>query len=232
MRKVRLLSLLLLAIAFITINCTKEGPEGPAGATGAQGPQGLGGATGPAGPQGPTGPAGPAGPTGPAGAPGAPGTANVIYSAWFTQTFATVTPSSANQHSNYTFIKTAPGVTQAIIDQGVLLCYMQSSTTSAVFNGTNMVTQLPFVDETDIDYIKSWISGVGFITFAYASSLPFSLATVNSWAHNFRYVLIPGGVAGGRIGEKATKINGMVYTESQLKSMTYAQVCTLLNIPK
>lgn len=67
MRKVRFLSLLLLAIAFIMVNCTKEGPEGP------QGPAGPQGATGATGPNGATGPAGPAGPTGPQGATGATG---------------------------------------------------------------------------------------------------------------------------------------------------------------
>ena len=80
MRKLTSLSLLLLAISFIVVNCTKEGPQGPAGATGAQGPGGATGATGSLvvpvllarkallvqGPQGPA------------------GTANVIYSNWFT----------------------------------------------------------------------------------------------------------------------------------------------------
>src|SRR5690242_16273859 len=76
MRKFRLLTILLLAVAFIAVNCTKEGPEGPAGATGPQGPAGVQGPAGPAGPAGPNGPAGPTGPQGPAG------TANVIYSPW------------------------------------------------------------------------------------------------------------------------------------------------------
>ncbi len=78
MRKFKSLSLLLLASAFILVNCTKEGPEGPAGATGAQGPAGATGAAGAAGAAGATGPAGATGVAGPAG------TANVIYSAWVT----------------------------------------------------------------------------------------------------------------------------------------------------
>jgi hypothetical protein len=222
MRKLKLLSFYLLAVTFITISCTKEGPEGPVGAQGPQGPAGTTGANGTNGTNGTNGLQGP------------PGTANVIYSPWFTQTFATVTPGPTNQHSSYTFVKTAPGVTQSIIDQGVLLCYMMSTATSAVFQGTNMVAQLPLVDEFDVDYFKSWISGVGAITFAYASSIPFSLATVNGWGHNFRYVLIPGGVAGGRIvnRQKMAEINGQLYSESQLKAMPYEQVCDLLHITK
>ena len=45
-----------------------------------------------------------------------------------------------------------------------------------------------------------------------------------------RYIIIPGGVGGGRMAEKAAQINGQVYTESQLKAMSYAQICSLLRI--
>jgi ABC-type amino acid transport substrate-binding protein len=82
MRKFKSLSLLLLASAFILVNCTKEGPEGPAGATGAQGPAGATGGAGAAGATGATGPAGATGVAGPAGS------ANVIYSAWVTSPYA------------------------------------------------------------------------------------------------------------------------------------------------
>jgi hypothetical protein len=48
-------------------------------------------------------------------------------------------------------------------------------------------------------------------------------------AYVYRYIVIPGGIA-GRGTEKAAQIKGQVYTESQLKNMSYSQVCTLLNI--
>ncbi|MEO7983302.1 MAG: hypothetical protein ABI688_04395, partial [Bacteroidota bacterium] len=123
MRKFRLLSLLLLAIAFIAINCTKEGPEGPAGATGPQGPPGLPGTNGGTGATGPAGPAGPTGSQGPAG------TANVIYSAWFTLT---------GWHDSTMLdvglckvdYKDAPGVTAAVISNGVVLSYSAPSAAS------------------------------------------------------------------------------------------------------
>ena len=48
----------------------------------------------------------------------------------------------------------------------------------------------------------------------------------------FRYVLIPGGVAGGRSvnSEKISQIKGQSYTETQLKGMSYTEVCKLLAI--
>jgi hypothetical protein len=51
-----------------------------------------------------------------------------------------------------------------------------------------------------------------------------------STAHQFRYVIIPGGVAGGRIANGQQTYFG--YTSSQLKVMSYHDVCTLLNIPE
>ena len=42
----------------------------------------------------------------------------------------------------------------------------------------------------------------------------------------YRYVIIPGGVAGG----KTTGIGGTNYNAEQLKAMPYNQVCRLFNI--
>src|SRR6476620_8000639 len=116
MRKFRLLSLLLLALTFILVNCTKEGPEGPVGATGPQGPAGSNGTPGATGP---TGPAGPTGPVGPQGPQGLPGTANVIYSSWFNFAPTDWADSSmVNLGTAKRAIKTAPSATQGVLDNG------------------------------------------------------------------------------------------------------------------
>jgi hypothetical protein len=131
MRKFRLLSLLALAITFIAVSCTKEGPEGPAGVQGAQGTQGIGGPAGPTGPQGPTGPAGTTGSTGPQGPAG---TANVIYSSWMSiAAMEAITPAADTTLPDYPgvsrrWIRTAPGVTQILIDQGIILSYWRVGT--------------------------------------------------------------------------------------------------------
>ena len=227
MRKFKLLSLLALAVTFLAVSCTKEGPEGPAGATGAQGPTGATGATGPAGPTGPTGPAGPTGPVGPQGPQGPAGTANVIYSAWISDA------SAANwADTSITLLGTvvrrrnvpAPGITQAILDQGVVLAYARGGVTNNqpwplpinfTFGGAQLV----------MSYLPSLGRLVTTITAPNTGSAPAVF-----WGGEFRYVIIPGGVAGGRSAEKMAEINGNVYSESQLKSMSYSQVCRLLNI--
>jgi hypothetical protein len=218
MRKFKLLSLLLLVIAFITINCTKEGPEGPAGATGAQGPTGGSGGAGPTGPAGPSGPAGPTGPTGPQGPAG---TANVIYSAWFTSGAWTGTG------TNYAYFdKAAPGATAAIRDNGVILAYARLSG-----DATN-IRPLPATTGTGSAIILwNFLStAVGNIRF----SVENPAAIVNpSVANEFRYVLIPGTVLGGRSAggvNVPTGVGGTNYTIAQIKAMSYSQVCRLFNI--
>ncbi len=217
MRKFRLLSLLLLAVAFITVNCTKEGPEGPAGATGPQGPVGATGTTGPAGPAGPTGPAGTTGATGPAG------TANVIYSTWLASNpWADTT---LNGIGCAIYRRAAPGITTAILNTGVVLTYAQ-------LTGTNNSTmQLPFIFNFGTPYQFTFVLYPGQISFL-VSNINGTATTGAAWATTnlFRYIIIPGGVAGGRTTEKSCAINGRSYTESQLKAMPYSEVCRLLNI--
>jgi hypothetical protein len=226
MRKFQSLFLLLFAVSFLFVNCTKEGPEGPVGPIGPQGPAGGTGSTGPAGPSGPTGATGPQGPAGPQGPQGPIGTANVIYSSWASQTsWADTTLSTFGTVSRS--IRLAPGVTQAILDQGIVLCYFNAGSVGTIF-------QLP------------WMLALGGnahqLNFALTTGkIIFFIADLNDGDASgltvsgpLRYVIIPGGVAGGRgvNSEKIVDINGQTYTESQLKAMSYQQVCTLLKIPQ
>jgi hypothetical protein len=216
MRKFRLLSLLLLAIAFIAINCTKEGPEGPAGATGPQGPVGLGGPAGPAGPGGPTGPAGPTGPQGP------PGTANVIYSAWATSPFAIRdTTVDGGTFFRVTHIN-APSLTAAILDQGVVLTYMR-------LTGVITPSLLPFTSMAGgtTSIIGTWNTTQKiFINRHTINCASAACAVGMSTALEYRYIIIPGAVAGG----KTTGVGGTNYTAEQIKAMSYEQVCSLFKI--
>ena len=226
MRKNLLSFSVLIAGALFFSSCKGDtGAVGPQGIQGPNGPQGAQGIIGPSGPVGATGATGATGPAGPAGPAGS--LTNVVYSAWFQPTFASVTPGPVNQYSSYTSVRSAPSVTAAIRDNGIVLTFMRSTATSLIFSGTDQVTELPYVDDRDVNYMKAWISSVGNLTFAYSSRIPYGLATVNGWGHNFRYVLIPGGTLGSKI------ISGPAagYTVQQIKSMSYAQIAALFNIP-
>jgi Collagen triple helix repeat (20 copies) len=224
MRKFRLLSLLFLAITFIAVSCTKEGPEGPAGATGPQGPTGSTGGTGATGP---TGPAGPQGPTGPVGPQGPAGTANVIYSAWISDA------SSANwADTSMTLFGTvvrrrnvvAPGITQAILDQGVVLAYGRGT----AIGGGNSPVQLPvnfFFSGAQLQF--GHIPALGRIVFYIVNTNTGTSPAGLFWGGDMRYVIIPGGVAGGR----SAGIGGTNYTASDFRNMSYEQICQVFNLP-
>ncbi|MCX6317873.1 MAG: hypothetical protein NTW29_11320 [Bacteroidetes bacterium] len=218
MRKLSLLSLLAFAIVFIAASCTKEGPEGPAGATGGQGPTGATGATGPTGPQGPTGPAGPTGPTGPQGPAG---TANVIYSAWATSPFATRDTTVDGTLFRITHIN-APSLSASILNQGVVLTYTR------LVPGIEP-TLLPYASNAGgtSNIISTWntTQKIFINRVTIGCNLPACLTGLST-SLEYRYVLIPGVVAGGR----TAGIGGTNYTEAQLKAMPYAQVCKILNI--
>ncbi|RZM04908.1 MAG: hypothetical protein EOO88_55680, partial [Pedobacter sp.] len=176
MRKIKGLSLLFLASSLLILSCTKEGPEGPAGAPGAPG------AAGPA---------------------GAPGAGQTTYSPWFTTTAADwVLDIDPPYWSIWKFKKTAPAVTQAIIDNGVFLSYMKNWTfedtvTLDPVKEPNKVVQLPYmVDMFLLDYYDYAIPSPGVIDYLYKSQNPWGNDAIEGTM--FRYVVIPGSTAGGR----------------------------------
>lgn len=226
MRKIRLLSLLALAFAFIAVSCTKEGPEGPAGANGPQGPVGANGATGPAGPTGPGGPAGPAGPIGPQGPPG---TANVIYSSWATVgSLGTIIDSVfADYGTCKRWIRTAPSLSQAVLDQGLVLSYWRLVAVAPP--GTPIYSSLPYLFPVGTQtYFLGGLPQLNKII--YFTSI-FGAAPAAGWSPNanaeLRYVIIPGVVAGGR----SAGIGGTSYDADAIRAMSYEQVSGLFNIP-
>jgi len=210
MRNLRLLSLLLLAISFISINCTKEGPEGPVGAAGPQGPPGSTGAPGAA------------------GAPGATGTANVIYSAWFLTGTGWTDAGTDDYFADFLYDKAAPGITQVIMDNGVVLAFMKGDPN---LTGTALTQTFPLPysvghSGTFIDTYDFVLDVPGNIRFLYKTTAPFFDET-DLAAVSYRYVIIPGGVAGGKIMSGAAK----GHTVDQLKRMSYEQIASLLKIP-
>lgn len=209
MRKLRLLSFSLLAFTFITVSCTKEGPEGPVGATGPQGPPGTTGSAGSQGPQGPQGPA---------------GTANVIYSPWFS--FA-ATDWADSTMTNLGTVKranrAAPGVTQAVIDQGVVLTYIALTTTPGVGP-----YPLPFIIPNNPTALQvSYVITLGRLIY-YNGFINATTGVALNPAYSFRYIIIPGGVAGGRIASGPAA----GYSVAELKAMSYEQVLRRFNIPR
>ncbi len=157
---------MLIVALLLMSSCGTEGPEGPVG---------------PAGPQGTTGQVGPQGPA---------GAANVIYSNW-AKAGTWIKTNQFGTDRFYFDINNVNRLTQAVLDQGVVLLYSKLETEN------NQVRQLPIrvyalFTEDIIDFtlmvnrIRIW-------------SIPVrgpQTPIIPSPNHEFRYVIIPGGQAG------------------------------------
>ena len=218
MRKLNSLFLSLLSIALITASCTKEGPEGPVGAQGTQGPPGTPGTAGATGATGATGPQGPA------------GTANVIYSAWFNEpaTWDDSVLASLNSVHARKFNKTAPSLSQAVLDQGVVVCYVKTAGTvnPVALPWTLPVTLTTFV-ETNFRPAVNSIVFFFYIPNNVSTTTPVSFTSIAAGAAQFRYVIIPGGVSGGRVASGPAA----GYSAEELQKMPYADLMKKFNIP-
>ncbi len=210
--------LMLTAVCLLSIISCKKGDDGPigpkgdigatgaTGASGTNGTNGTNGATGAAGAKGDkgdtgaTGPAGVAGATGangatgPAGATGATGTANVIYSDWYQPTTYASSTIFGLTHLDANI--TATKITQAVIDNGVVLVFGKLLGYNTAIWPVTQVSELPIV----LNYVEggtqsdTWSANVsvGKITIDFTNNT--NHYTALSTAHQFRYVIIPGGV--------------------------------------
>lgn len=208
-------AVIILSLATLFAACSKTGPVGPqgqTGATGVTGPQGPAGANGTNGTNGATGPQGPA------------GTANVIYSAWFTPAAFTVTTVFGIFNLNYN--QSAPSITQAILDKGTVLTYGKLNGYATSIWPTDQVGLLPITIDYQIGTstnIDTWSA------FATVGNLRINLVSSDNayssdgsiaHAHSFRYIIIPGGVAGARQSSPPPDYNN------------YDAVCKYYGIPE
>jgi len=194
---------------------------------GAQGTQGVPGSNGGV---------GATGPTGATGAQGPPGTANVIYSSWLPSpaTFAAngwfdTTLSTIGLVSRANF--TAPSMTQAILDRGATLVYHTFAAPPAAPTGGANAQSLPYsttVNLPPLQYIQvNYRPAVGrIIVFIKNATSTTSFGLLGG--HYFRYIIIPGTIAGGRMKDGVAA----GYTIDELKAMSYEEVLKKFNIPR
>jgi hypothetical protein len=153
----------------------------------------------------------------------------VIYSPWFSFASADWADTTFTNFSALGIcsraIRLAPGVTTSIISQGVVLSFVQAT-------GSGGVSPIPIIVNSGANALQfNFLLDVGKI-FYYFSNANTGDASGAQTSAQIRYIIIPGGVAGGRTSQPTVEINGQLYTESQLKAMPYSQICSLLNIPQ
>ncbi|MEO6849660.1 MAG: hypothetical protein ABI440_06900 [Casimicrobiaceae bacterium] len=203
MKKIHYLFAFITA-AIVLCSCGKDGAVGPTGPAGQAGPTGA------------TGTAGTAGTTGTTGATGATGTANVIYSDWTTPAAYTKTTIFGTIH--FTATIAASKITQAILDHGAVLVYGKLNGYNPIIWPTDEVGVLPiaitYMSGTTQN-IDTWSASatVGNVAIDLASSSN-AYGSISN-AHQFRYVIIPGGV----------------HTLGSINPRNYNQVKAALHLP-
>ena len=171
--------------------------------------------------EGPEGPPGATGPQGPGGATGAAGTANVIYSAWHVLANAwrdTTIAGSAMKFND----EAVTSLTANVIAQGAVLAYLRIGGTSTY--------PLPFTNYIGAAVAGTWSyipqAGRMFYTlFLHNNTVP----PVPVGTNEYRWIVIPGSVLGGRLANGAATYGG--YTLDQLSAMSYEEVCNVFAIP-
>jgi len=177
MKKINYLLLLPAVVMLFAVSCSKNGAVGPQGP---QGPQGTSGATGPA---------------GPTGAKGNTGTANVIYSDWYTP--ATYTKDTIFSTYHFYANIAASKITQKILDSGTVVVYGKLDGYTSTIWPSTQISAMPILvtyQEGATTYTDTWSSLVtlGNVQIDFVDDK--NLYNGISNAHQFRYVIIPGGV--------------------------------------
>ena len=181
------------------------------------------------------------GPMGAAGAVGAAGTpAQVIYSPWVTSPFAVRDTSIDGTCLKVKHI-VAPSLTASIINQGVMLTYFRVSSigpyllpyVSDAGNATNQLNSIFTLN-------KIFIYRHTFNTCRFSSSIPAEFPgqpVMVTFPTNleFRYVLIPGLISGGRMAAgNQTGVTNIILpgqtSPINIAGKSYEDVCKLLGI--
>jgi hypothetical protein len=150
---------------------------------------------------------------------GPPGTANVRYSAWFTA--SPWKKDTIFGIYGFNYIKAAPDITQNILDSGVVLTFGKLLGYNQLVWPAGQVAQLPinltYIQGQTVTDTWSGSATLGNIKIRFVNDN--NIYNVIATNHQFRYVIIPGGVAAttGR---------------SSLTSLSYEEICRRYNIPE
>lgn len=154
------------------------------------------------------------------GPQGAPGTANVKYSDWFKPDAYTSTTLFGIK--NFTYDKTAPDITQEVLDSGMVIVFGKLLGYNQTIWPTTQVSQLPI----SLTYVQAGATNTDTWS-ALTAPQKLTIRFVNdkngynaiATAHLFRYVIIPGG---SKIAARSSAVN--------YQQMSYGEICKLLKI--
>jgi hypothetical protein len=180
---------------------------------------------------------GPAGAAGPAGAQGPAGSPNVIYSSWFTPD--TYIKDTVFGIWGFYYDKATTDITQKTADSGVVIVYAKLLGYNPLVWPVTQVGQLPitltYVQGTTMSDTWSGRATAGNLRIRFFNDHNYYTSISN--AHQFRYIVIPGGVkstvASAKPGLKTGRGSQaeVEAVAANYKQMSYEEVCQRLNIP-
>jgi len=135
---------------------------------------------------------------------------------------------SLNNRFAKRFIAPAPSLSQTVLDQGVIISYTRLSSTSTPnpMPWSLPVSATTYV-ETDFRPLVGRIIYFFYIPTSNSTTTPVAFGSIAGGAAQFRYVIIPGAVGGGRM--MSGPATG--YSIDQLKNMPYKDLVGKFNIP-
>jgi hypothetical protein len=173
------------------------------------------------------GPEGPQGPAGPAGPQGSAGTNTVVYSNWTNFTAATWSPFNALDIATYN-ISGISALNQTMLDRGAVKVFIKKTGNATQVFPLPLIFEQTAVDVYNLDH--SFALNQITLRCLDLGGSPNPAALLASFGQ-YRYVLIPGGVAGVAAGGSNRPFyNG--YSREQLDAMSYAELCKVLEIPE
>ena len=200
----------LLFVVSLLLACSKDGEDG---AIGPQGPQGE---QGPAGPAGAAGEDGAQGAQGEQGEQGEPGTANVIYSEWVDTALG-----NAIAGSSQSFTINAPEIDANILNFGTVLVFGRrlEILPGPVVNITVYALPIVFGAARQQSYFFVVNNSNQIMITVQANEEGESVGD-GTFLEQYRYVIIPGGVAS----------SGKSFSTADYKNMSYEEVQELFDL--
>ena len=145
------------------------------------------------------------GPPGPAGQ-----NATVYYSEWFSPT------AWSGGSGDWYFAATAPDLTEEIVENGVVLAYAWLA--GDVYGGTSVRPLPAYAVGANWSFLIHEYGSIEFTSDMFGPPL--------TNGNKFRFVAIPGTIPALKSGTSGYR------SEQELRSMSYAEICRMFNIPE
>jgi hypothetical protein len=123
-------------------------------------------------------------------------------------------------------IRPVTSLTQAVFDNETILAYLRFTSPNT---NVNLLPTIQYYNNPQTFESHNTIFNVGKLIYTFQNVINGGIINYAPTANQYRYIIIPGGVLGGRLVNGEATYNG--YTVQQLQNMSYEVVANIFNIP-